>query len=196
MFIGQGDLSKDVYAVVSGRMLAQWFSPDGREILYAIIKPGEYVGELAAIDQKPRSLSVYCVNDAETCVIPGAVFSEMMAADKNFCDTVVQGLVRKIRDLSQQVHDLTVFSVSQSVSSYLIRTAIEQGQFQQNGRVTSLPSQMEIANSIGATREAVSRCFAQLKKSKLVEYSRNTAVILDHEGLLGLCDNAGHDQNR
>lgn len=195
MLISQGDQTQDVYVVISGRMLAQRFSPDGREILYAIVKQGEYVGELAAIDKQPRSLSVYCVNDAEICVIPATLFSELMACDKNFCNLIVHNLVRKIRFLSQQVHDLTVYSVSQRVTAFIIRFAIEQGQFCKNGHVTGLPNQIEIANTIGATREAVSRCLTQLKKAKIIHYGRQEVIILDHEGLLKYCDATAADDH-
>src|SRR5262249_12324067 len=42
--------SRDVFFVVRGRLRIVNFSPSGREVAYAIAIPGDFFGEMAAID--------------------------------------------------------------------------------------------------------------------------------------------------
>ena len=53
-----GERSTAVYFLTEGRVRATLYSPTGREVSYQDLKPGEMFGELAALDQLPRSMHV------------------------------------------------------------------------------------------------------------------------------------------
>ena len=52
----QGDRSASVLMLLSGHVRIMHLTPDGREILVGVRGAGDIVGELAAIDEKPRSM--------------------------------------------------------------------------------------------------------------------------------------------
>ena len=79
-----GDLSSDVFFVMSGRLLAVKFTKEGREIVYSTIRSGDYFGELAAMDEGPRSLSVYSVGASEVWIMPASVFNHLMDQSTEF----------------------------------------------------------------------------------------------------------------
>src|SRR5690349_25156073 len=51
--IEQGDLSTDVYLVLSGGLIGVLLSEAGKEIAFTEISAGSYFGELAALDSRP-----------------------------------------------------------------------------------------------------------------------------------------------
>ena len=67
LLIREKDLTRDFYVLLSGRMVVTraLYAGDEREIGY--IEPGDFFGEMAFLDGRPRSASV-------TCVAGGAVF--------------------------------------------------------------------------------------------------------------------------
>ena len=55
--LDKGATSRDVFFVLRGSVAVVTFSPSGKEVTLATVKPGESFGELAAIDEQPRSAS-------------------------------------------------------------------------------------------------------------------------------------------
>ena len=66
--------NRDIYFVVSGGVQIVNYSRAGREIAYARVLKGGYFGELAAIDEKPRSASVVTVETSILAAVSPEVF--------------------------------------------------------------------------------------------------------------------------
>ena len=58
VLFNQQDMSRDVYFLLSGALLAVYWTPEGREIIFSRFSTGSYLGELAALDDGDRSLAV------------------------------------------------------------------------------------------------------------------------------------------
>ena len=63
--LGRDDFSTDVYFVLAGTARAISYSSEGKAVVFADLKPGAMFGELAAIDQRPRSTSVEALEPCE-----------------------------------------------------------------------------------------------------------------------------------
>ena len=70
--------SRDVFFVVKGRCRIVNYSPSGREIAYAIAGPGDFFGEMAAIDGLPRSATVVALEDCTLATITPQAFRELI----------------------------------------------------------------------------------------------------------------------
>ncbi len=62
--LGRGEGGTDVFFVISGVVRALIRASGGREVILGDVGAGEFFGELAAIDGKPRSVTVVAVTDA------------------------------------------------------------------------------------------------------------------------------------
>ena len=56
--ISQQDTSSNVYFLLEGKVRATLYSPAGKEVSYQELKPGDMFGEMAALDNLPRSTHV------------------------------------------------------------------------------------------------------------------------------------------
>ena len=180
----QDDDSCDVFFPVKGELLALQLDSEGRELIFSRINPGGYFGELSAIDLRPRSLSVYAKTDARLLVLKRTVFSELISSLPLIRDRVLNDLVARIRILTERAYQLTTHNVQERVMSYLVRLALEAGEFKPNGSLKQVPTHAEIAGTIGANREAVSRCMSNLKRDGIVDAGRQRVVILQPDALL------------
>src|SRR5262249_37864781 len=68
------DTTNDVFFIVSGTVRVKLQSVSGREVLLREINAGEFFGELAAIDNQPRSSGIVAVTDVTVARMPASVF--------------------------------------------------------------------------------------------------------------------------
>src|SRR6185295_8965030 len=76
--LDKGSGTRDVFFVMKGSVAVVTFSPAGREVTLATVKPGEFFGELAAIDGQPRSASVTAIEKTDLAMMPPEVFTELI----------------------------------------------------------------------------------------------------------------------
>jgi CRP-like cAMP-binding protein len=70
----QNEWTNQVYFVFSGRLLGQLNSENGRGISFTQISAGNYFGELAALDDSPRSITVSAIEKSQLGVMSGRDF--------------------------------------------------------------------------------------------------------------------------
>ena len=175
----QEDCSRDVYFLLSGALIAVYWTNDGREIIFSRFTEGSYFGELAALDGGQRSLAVLARKSAKVLVLPPTVFLALFDQVDVIRRRITTDLASRIRRLTAQKLELTVFSVEQRVASYLIGLAMERGCLTAGGVLDDAPTHAEIAASIGANREMVSRIMTRLTRSGIVKSSRQRIELLD-----------------
>src|SRR5499427_5218358 len=69
------DASNDVFFIVSGAVHVKLQSVSGREVLLREIDAGDFFGELAAIDNQPRSAGIIAVTDVTVAFASKLSFS-------------------------------------------------------------------------------------------------------------------------
>lgn len=184
VILDQDDTSGDVYFLGSGRLLAVYWTKDGREIIFSAITEGDYFGELTALDGAPRSLCVYARTAAELAVMPAAMFRELIDHSPIFRHAILTNLSRRVRDLTERTCQLTTYSVVDRVKAFILRSAAEAGHLQPQAVLSDFPTHAEIAAQIGANREAVSRAFSALRQQGIVQTDRSSLTIQDPDSLL------------
>jgi|GEM_PF-866924 len=181
---GAEDAEADIYFLVSGRLLAVHYTADGREIVFAAIPEGGYMGELSALGDSGRSLSVYATEESQLMVMPKDIFLDLIDTQKKFRDILIQDLAQKIQFLTSHVRDLTTYSVKNRLAVFILRLAAEQNCLKNGGALTKFPTHAEIANHIGANREAVSRAISALSRKGVILTSRQSLEIVDIDALI------------
>lgn len=169
---------RDLMFVQSGALMAVYWTEDGRELGFSRMGAGSYLGEVAALDNGPRSVSVYARDAAEVLILEQASFLWLLDEVPELRAQVMRDLVGRIRDLTERMSMLLTRSVQQRVCGFLARRALETGQLKEDGVVAGALTHAEIANMIGANREAVSRAISALGKAGVIEAARQRIRIL------------------
>ena len=179
----QDDDSYDLYFLLSGALLAVFWTSQGREIVFSRFPIGAYFGELAAFDGVPRSLAVVAKTDARVLAIKRQSFLDLFNSVPVVRERVARNLVDRIRTLTSRNMEMTTLSVEQRVGTYLLRLGAEQDKLSTGAIIDDAPTHAEIAASIGANREMVSRSISKLARKGLIKSSRQRIEICDPEGL-------------
>ncbi len=173
----QEDDSFDLYFLLSGALLAVFWTSEGREIVFSRFQIGAYFGELAAFDGTPRSLAVVAKTDAKVLVMKRQSFLQLFNEVPLIRDRISRELVARIRSLTRRNMEMTTLTVEQRVGTYLLRLAAEHGRLAAGAVIENAPTHAEIAGSIGANREMVSRSISKLAKRGIIKSARQRIEI-------------------
>jgi len=171
-----GDATDSLYIVLSGRLKVMMSDSDGKEVILAILGPGEFFGEMGLIDDEPRSASVVTLEPCELLSIAKRDFRKCLAENFEMSTAVMRGLVRRLREADRKIGSLALLDVYGRVSRLLLDMAETV-----NGEkiVTKRLPKQDIAKMIGASREMVSRVMKDLQVGGYIEMRGSNIVLRD-----------------
>jgi CRP/FNR family cyclic AMP-dependent transcriptional regulator len=184
------DTTNDVFFIVSGTVRVKLQSVAGREVLLREINAGEFFGELAAIDDQPRSSGIVAVTDVIAARMPASVFRETLHAHPDVCDQLLALLARQIRMLANRVNEFTTLDAKHRIYAELLRLSRPEAANPTRAVVSPPPVHAEIAARVSSRREAVARELKALERAGLLERRRGALVLTDTKRLQQLIEQA------
>ncbi|MEP7099274.1 MAG: Crp/Fnr family transcriptional regulator, partial [Burkholderiales bacterium] len=158
VIITEGDANNSLYIILSGRVKVYASNEAGKEVILNTHGAGEYVGELA-IDGGLRSASVMTLEPTTCVVVTGASLRDFVVEHPDFALHLIDGLIARVRQLTENVKSLALEDVYGRVASLLKALAVEEGT---RRVVTERLTQQDIAERVGSSREMVNRIFKEL----------------------------------
>lgn len=176
--------SEDVFFVISGTARVVNYSPGGREVSYDDIGPGGLFGELAALDNRPRSASVVARTDMVTGAVSAASFRDLLQQHPPIAMALLRRLAEVVRESTDRIMDLSTLGAHNRIFAELLRQARDSDPqaFDQNAnqaRIRPVPHHVDIASRVSTARETVARVLSDLSKKGVVGRERDAMVILD-----------------
>lgn len=182
--IFHADESGDVFCLIrEGKVKITMISPEGKEIILSMMGPGEFFGEMALLDDEPRSATVVATEPLELVTIWRSDFLQILAENFNLTRKVLAVLSRRLRSASNRIESLATMDVYGRLARFFLDLAKENGKVLDNGYVAvTRPTHQSIANMIGTSRETVSRLIHDLMKQGLL-LSEGKTIYLRHSAL-------------
>jgi len=170
-----GDL---FFALVRGEVKVFVDSPDGREVVLTHLQAGDFFGEMALLEGEPRSASVTALIESELVAIAREDLFSLLARDFALTRKILSTMSARLRRSNEVIESLALQDVGGRLARYLVRLADESGQAPVDGYfAVHRPTHQEIANSIGATRETVTRMLKQFEDRKLIRIKGSTVWV-------------------
>ncbi len=174
ILINEGDETDSLYLLLSGKVRVFMSNADGKEIILNEQGPGEHFGELALIDDAPRSASVMAMEKIQVSVISRQDFREVLNKNPDIAFSLIKDLSRRVRTLSDNVKNLALLDVYGRVAKTLLGMAQDI-----DGKlvIAERPTQQDIANHIGASREMVARILKDLETGGYISITKKQLII-------------------
>ncbi len=96
----EGDIAKSVYVVRRGRLCA-YKGPEESPAQLGEIHIGEFVGEMAHINQEPRSASVKALEDCELIEIPNGSLDLVLFSKPAWAQALMRTLSRRLKRINE-----------------------------------------------------------------------------------------------
>ncbi|SHL24739.1 Crp/Fnr family transcriptional regulator [Fibrobacter sp. UWH4] len=186
----EGDCSmKALYLIASGTVQVYMTGVDGRETILSFLERGDFFGEMSLIDGEPRSASVRTVTDAQLMIIHSEPFLTLIRQTPEIAMSLLSEMCKRLRKANKQIGSLSTMSVSGRVAGTLLNLMEERGMriHTDNGQMVTVihnrPTQQQLADMSGTTRETVSRICSMLVKANAIAMTGKDIVIFDENAL-------------
>jgi CRP/FNR family transcriptional regulator, cyclic AMP receptor protein len=181
----QGDQADRMYIIASGKVKLSRQTRDGRENVLAVLGPSDIFGELALLEQGNRTSNATAITDVWAESLDREDLRKWLAGPHEIAEHLLKLLSKRLRLSNDSLSELTYVDVPGRVARALLRLAHRFGEVDSDGlRVTHDLTQEEIAQLVGASREAVNRTLADFAgrgwivtdgKSILIRHPRRLA---------------------
>lgn len=159
-----------LFVILHGRVKVAIFGDDGKEVTLSTLSEGDFFGELALLDQEPRSASVVAEEDCELLSLNRDDFMRALEQDGGLSAALIQALAQRLRKANHQISTLALLDVYGRVARVIAELAEEEGRRLKDGRVVvRRPTHLEIAHRIGSSRETVTRMMRDLEENGFIE---------------------------
>jgi CRP/FNR family cyclic AMP-dependent transcriptional regulator len=175
----EDDPGDSLFVVRDGRVKVVLVADDGREVILGILGVGEHFGELALIDDQPRSAHVIAMEESTLLVLRRDDFRRRVEANPIVAWSLLTELSRRLRRADDKIGSLVLLDVPGRIARMLLDAADEGG-----APLIEKPlTHQTIAHIIGASRETVSRAMREFQDSGWISTERRRIRITDRSAL-------------
>jgi CRP/FNR family cyclic AMP-dependent transcriptional regulator len=174
VILSEGDNSDALYVIKSGGVKVVKSGPDGKEVVIAMMAAGDYFGEMALIDEQPRSASIVAKIPSELVIIRKQDFQDILMNNPSFALSVMKGLCNRLRGADRNIESLATMDVYGRIARLLLDMAEPK-----DGKMV-VPERMthqEIANMVGSSREMVTRILRDLTTGEYISINERLITI-------------------
>lgn len=178
----ENDWGNSVYFILNGWVKIRTYNIDGKEVTLNIVGKGELFGEMAALDEAPRSTDVITLTPTLICNVPSQDFVQLLATEPQAGIRLAKQMARRLRQVNRRLRLRESDSMAR-VTDVILFLAEGQGIKVEGGiEVPNLPHR-ELSSLSGLARETVTRVLIKLEKKELIIRDRDLIRIPDLHAL-------------
>jgi len=174
----EGEAGDTMYVIQSGRVRISKEGRDGQKTL-AILGPGEFFGEMAILNRKPRTASAEVVETARVLVIDAKTFESMVISNTEIAVRLIKKLARRLDGADALIEILMHRDPKARVILGLSREAEQSGVEREDGSVYVPLTADSLAEQVGLDAAEVDEVLTRLKRLRMVGEDEGGFVVTD-----------------
>lgn len=180
------DSSKNIFFLKSGKVKISRYSDDGKEIIIALLEPGEIFGELALVDSGERAEIAEVVEDAVICGININDMEMMLEKNPTFNLKITKLIGLRMKKVQSRLETLCFKNSEERIRGFIKDIADEHGKKLGTGKeivVYLRLTHQDISKLTATARQKVTTVFNELEHSGIITYDRKRILIREYDKL-------------
>ncbi|HEY5921591.1 MAG TPA: Crp/Fnr family transcriptional regulator [Kofleriaceae bacterium] len=182
----EGQPGQDMYVVLQGQVEIRRKVGETEHVL-AVLMPGDFFGEMAILNQRPRSATAVTRIDSRLLVIDGRMFEAMLRARPEIALRIIKAFATRLENANQHVELLLLPTPNHKVVQCLRHMAEEQmllaGAQVTPGTAILVPKRIEdIAVRVGLPVADVIDVVDRLRAARLLLLTQDAGI--DGDGFI------------
>lgn len=179
------DPSSSIFFLKKGRVKIGTYSDNGKEIIKAILGPGEIFGELSLVGEgKRKDFAMTLDNDVVLCAMGMKDMEEMMENNSMLGMSVTKLIGFRLQKIERRLESLIFKDARSRIIDFIIDLGREKGKsIGKEILVKHNLTHMDMANLTATSRQTVTTVLNELKEQNLIHLERNKFLIRDIDNL-------------
>lgn len=170
--------SNSIFFLKKGRVKLSRISPDGKEMIIALVNPGEVFGELSILDIQERSDFATTLEESLICAISKEDFKKFLESNPDLNLKISKLIGFKLKHFSERIEELVFKDAYQRVVSFIINLAKEHGKkVGDEYFIKPFLKHHDIAKLTACSRQTVNSILTELREKKLINFDRRKLII-------------------
>jgi CRP/FNR family transcriptional regulator, cyclic AMP receptor protein len=184
--VSQEQPSSDACIILAGMLKVYLERPDGSEIVFAMLGPGEVVGELNLIDHLGRSANVITLEPTRLLWMDEQSFRSCLKTMPRLAHNLLIILARRLRLANGQVQALAHLAIQGRIAHQLLALADNYGATDDAGNVLIHPklTDADLAGMVGAGEDQVHRVLNMFHRNAYLSIDAERRFTLHDPGAL------------
>jgi CRP/FNR family transcriptional regulator/CRP/FNR family cyclic AMP-dependent transcriptional regulator len=175
----QDDPAATIHIIKRGQVKINTTSPEGGEIILAILTDGDFFGELSLLDQGPRSANAIAMEATQTLTLQHGDFVEIMSKHPEMMKSVMSYLAGRLRHADHRMEDAIFLDLPARLAKRLLELTQKRGVRTDDGIEIGLRlTQQDLAATVGVTRIAINRQLGKLQDMGLLSIEGQRIIIV------------------
>jgi len=180
----KGDDGSYMAAVLSGRIRISATSPEGREVTLNMIDTGEFFGEIALLDGKPRSADATALEDSNLLMVERRHFLPFLVSSNELALRVIDVLCERLRDTSETLGNFAMLDLPGRLARKLLNLAAEYGNSVDGRlRLEIRLSHTDLGRFVGCSRETVNKQMRAWEEEGIVSRDNGRIAVCKPDAL-------------
>jgi len=169
-----------LYIIQQGNVKITLPSEAGEEVIITIFTDGDFFGEMALLDQMPRSANAVAMQSTQLLMLNRRDFLKFLKTNDTAMEIILSSLSQRLRRTDKILEDTVFLKIPARFAKKLLELGDCFGRREKNKLEIHLKlTQKDLADMIGATRESVNKEFRKLYKAGIVSLSDQAIHIHD-----------------
>jgi CRP/FNR family cyclic AMP-dependent transcriptional regulator len=179
----QGDEGTALYVIMQGRIKIS-LSKRMEKMTLAVLGQGEFLGEMALLDDQPRSADAVALEESHLYALNRKDFLSFLFNNDKAVHAILRSLSARLRKTDDLLAEMCFLSLSARLAKKLAELAESQVHDEKSCREPILKiSQQELGDILGVSRESINKELKILRNKGILSTSRNFIRIYDLESL-------------
>lgn len=188
LFVEKQD-PRGLFVLCGGQVKLSISSSAGKTLILRIAQPGEVLGLLAVLSGSPYEVTAETLHPCQVAFVSRADFLRLMAKHPGIMDGALKQLSQLYNGACEQLRTVGLSSSApEKVARILLDWCATGKKTKEGTQMTISLTHEEIAESIGTTRETVTRTLSDFKAKNLVSIQGSTLTVPSQTALELIAD--------
>jgi CRP-like cAMP-binding protein/KaiC/GvpD/RAD55 family RecA-like ATPase len=180
----KGDFGTTFHIINSGWVKLSIPSEEGGDVFLANLGPGDFFGELALLDERPRSATATARDSTETLALEREDFLDFIKLYPDVAVGILAVLAQRVRNLNSQLRSVILFKPQARLAQTLLELVSTHGSEIPGGWKISIPlTHSELAEIVRVTTGTIRRLLRDFREAGIINIENERYVIYKPEEL-------------
>jgi CRP/FNR family cyclic AMP-dependent transcriptional regulator len=183
VIVREGDVGETMFIIQEGEVRIHKRTRD-RETTLAVLKAGDFFGEMAIIDREPRSASATAATEAKVLILSKDIFESQIKTNPKIIMSILRKMSERLRAADRQIKTLLMRDNHSRVTGTLLLLMSKRGTSSEQGVIMDRKETLEeLVSMTGLPLEKTEEVIETLRRAGIVKFENNVMIVKSADSL-------------